>query len=134
MSQHRLSIRIYSEDTDCFGIVYHANFLKYMSRGRVEWFRESGYTIETLQAEGYVFPVASVNIDYYSPVRLGELIELRTEIHKVGRVSLLYHQTFYRDGEQKPLCRGIVKIACVNSETLAPVALPETIKRGFEHG
>ena len=119
-------VRIYYEDTDAGGVVYHANYLRFMERARTEWLRDHGYELNKLEQEfGFLFAVRSVSIDYLKPAYLNDLLSIQVSIARTGRASLDIDQEVYRD--KVLLCRARVKLAGVAVDTFRPMALPFTL-------
>ena len=91
-------IRVYYEDTDCGGVVYHSNYLKFMEQARTEWLRSKGFEQDILIAEyGVIFAVRSLSIDYVKPALFNQLLTIETTIKKQTKVSLLFNQSIYLD-------------------------------------
>ncbi|MBC8519651.1 MAG: tol-pal system-associated acyl-CoA thioesterase [Gammaproteobacteria bacterium] len=133
MRPFRFPVRIYYEDTDSGGVVYYANYLKYMERARTEWLRFLGFEQDQMiEDEGVIFAVRSVTVDYNSPARFNDELEVVTSSQKVGKASISLRQDIYRSGEKRPLCSGAVKIASLNSETFKPVPLPEKLYKKIQ--
>src|SRR5512136_2503910 len=86
-----LEVKLYYEDTDCGNVVYYANYLKYMERGRTEFLADHGFSVSELASQGTVFVVARVEIDYRSPARLGETIVVKTSLAEITRTSILFN-------------------------------------------
>lgn len=119
-------VRIYYEDTDAGGVVYHANYLRFMERARTEWLRDRGYELNKLEQDfGFLFAVRSVSIDYLKPAYLNDLLSIQVSIARTGRVSLDIDQEVYRD--KVLLCRARIKLAGVAVDTFRPMALPFTL-------
>jgi acyl-CoA thioester hydrolase len=122
------AVRIYYEDTDSGGVVYYANYLKFMERARTEWLRTLGFEQDQLIAvEGVIFAVRSVVVDYHAPARFNDQLEVVTTLLKRGRASLTLLQEIFRSGEVTPLCTGRAKIASLDAESFRPVAMPVTL-------
>lgn len=118
-----IPVRIYYEDTDAGGVVYHANFLCFMERARTEWLRERGYELDKLEQEyGFLFAVRSVNIDYLKPAYLNDLLSVKVSIARKGKASLDIDQEVYRD--ETLLCRAKIKLAGITVDSFRPMALP----------
>ena len=123
-------MRVYIEDTDSGGIVYYANYLRFMERARTEYLRALGIEQSTFASEsGLAFVVKSVEIDYRSPALLDDQIDVSVELIEQRRASLLFSQTITRKGDNpdKPLCTGRVRIACLNQATGRPVSVPSAV-------
>jgi acyl-CoA thioester hydrolase len=88
---HVMDVKIYYEDTDCGGVVYYANYLRYMERARTEYLASRGYAVKKLMDEGTIFMVLRVEIDYKSPARYGDTIEIETRVSDVSRVTMVFH-------------------------------------------
>lgn len=118
-------VRIYYEDTDAAGIVFYANYLRYMERGRTEWLRTLGLEQDQLRAEqGVVFAVTTVNLNYLTPARFNDLLTVRSSLTQLGGASLEFEQHILRVSDQAVCCRGMVKVACLDAMTLRPRRLP----------
>lgn len=119
-------VRIYYEDTDAGGVVYHANYLRFMERARTEWLRIQGYELNRLEQEyGFLFAVRSANIDYIKPARLNDLLNIQVSIARTGKASLDIDHEVYRDEEI--LCRARIKLAGIAVDSFRPKALPFTL-------
>ncbi|MBI2992869.1 MAG: tol-pal system-associated acyl-CoA thioesterase [Gammaproteobacteria bacterium] len=121
-------VRVYYEDTDSGGVVYHSNYLKYMERARTEWLRALGYSQNQLQSkEGVVFAVTRMNIQFFKPARIDDLLEVRTRIIRSGGASLTFDQSiFAATGEL--ICRADVEVACLDARTFRPARLPAALR------
>lgn len=125
---HRMTIRIYYEDTDFGGVVYYANYLKFLERGRTEALRDMGVDQVALKGEGQVFVVRSLAVDYLAPARFDDLVEVRTRAAWVKRASAGMAQEIWR-GEQR-LVTAEVTIACMGEDG-RPRRLPERVAEGL---
>jgi acyl-CoA thioester hydrolase len=122
-------VRIYYEDTDAGGVVYYANYLKFLERCRTEWLRSAGFgQAELLRDTGIAFVVRSVSLDYLKPARLDDLLTVSLEVEKITRSQIFFRQHVRRknlqdgaqDGESwEELVCGKVQIVCVNVKTSA---------------
>lgn len=109
---HRLALRVYYEDTDLAGIVYYANYLKFMERGRTELLRENGINQGRLKAEtGQVFVVVRVEIDYRRPAMFDDMLVVETVVEAIGGASITVHQRVMRD--EAVLVEGRIRLACM---------------------
>ena len=123
----RLPLRVYYEDTDAGGVVYYANYLKYFERARTEWLRAAGWDQADLAARrGVLFAVRSVEVEYRAPARLDDALEVEARVTAVGRAGIDFGQRVLR-GETE-LCRGSVRIACLDADNFRPRALPADLK------
>jgi acyl-CoA thioester hydrolase len=112
---HRFPIRIYYEDTDAGGIVYHSAYLRFAERGRTEWLRDLGFDHTGLRAEtGAGFAVARAEIDYLKPAVLDDLLEVETRIVRAGGASTRIEQDVLRDGV--PIVRMALKLAFMGAD------------------
>jgi acyl-CoA thioester hydrolase len=131
MEKNRISIvryRVCYEDTDAGGVVYYANYLRYMERGRNEFMRELGSSVRQMQDNGVLFPVVEVNLRYHAPAFLDDDLLVESRIEKIGRGSVLFHQKIFRNGGRDVLVEGEVSVACVDGN-LKPRRLPEEIRK-----
>jgi acyl-CoA thioester hydrolase len=96
---HTFPIRIYTEDTDCYGLVYHSNYLNYAERGRTEAFRVLGGDLALLQEQGMRLVIRSCQLNCLAPAQLNDVLEVRTHFKKPGRASLEVIQTIVRENQ-----------------------------------
>lgn len=130
MKKHNLTIRVYYEDTDALGIVYYANYLKFFERARTEWLREMG-TEQDIHLERSVgFVVKRVEMDNQKPARFNELLCIESEIVELKRASLVFKQIIKSPNGQC-LVSALIRVACVNSATMKPQAIPNEILGEF---
>jgi len=126
LSTATLQLRVYYEDTDAGGVVYYANYAKYLERGRTEWLRALGLEHRQLAAQTQrLFVVTRLALQYRKPARLDDLLTVRTGVAQVRRVSLEFAQSVWRGDAL--LCDATVQVACVHAQTLRPAALPAQI-------
>lgn len=123
---YTLPVRIYYEDTDMAGIVYYANYLKFIERGRSAWVREIGIDQKEMKDEGVVFVVRRVEADYLGSAVLDDELTVETEVRSVTGVRLAMDQRVTR-GEEV-LFQAVVTVVCVN-EAGQPVRLPANIRQ-----
>ena len=123
-------VRVYYEDTDAAGVVYYANYLKFMERARTEWLRALGVEQTALRDEmGVVFVVRHVTVDYLKPARFNDLLTVLTRIKRLGEARIRFAQTLQCDGV---LATSEVEVVCVNALTFKPVRIPEHILQLLE--
>jgi len=121
-----MKIRIYYHDTDCGGVVYYANYLKYLEEARTDFLEKKGILIKELSDGGTLFVVARQEIDYKYPGRYGDILEVATKICDMGNVKLVYeHEIKNQDG--KLLCSAKTFMVCIGKD-FKPKAIPETIR------
>lgn len=119
-------VRIYYEDTDAGGIVYNANYLKYMERARTEWLRSLGVEQDTLLEQGVAFVVRKVELDMLKPARFNDALTVTVTVKKLKRASIVFEQEILDDAGLS-LVRGTVLIACVQIAHMKPFAIPEPL-------
>ena len=130
MPSYSIPVRVYIEDTDAGGIVYYANYLKFMERARTEWLRSMGIELDHWQLiHKTLFVVRSVNIDYLKPARFNDLIEATFSQVDSKRSIMKCDQKITRGDEI--LAKAAVTLVCVNADTLKPRAIPETIREAI---
>ncbi len=122
----KLPVRVYYEDTDMAGIVYYANYLKFIERGRSEWVREIGMDQLKMKADGIVFAVRRVECDYLGSAKLDDLLTVETVVAKVTPARLMMEQWVKRG--EAVLFQAMVTVVCMN-EGGHPVRLPADIRR-----
>ncbi len=126
LSTATLPVRVYYEDTDAGGVVFYANYLKFLERARTEWLRALGVNQSALAAaERRVFVVQSLDMQYLRPARLDDLLTIHSRITRLGRASIHFAQRAERDGEL--LAAGNIQICCVDADTMRPAPLPRTL-------
>jgi acyl-CoA thioester hydrolase len=119
-------VRVYYEDTDAGGVVYYANYLRFLERARTEWLRALGFEQDVLLRDaGVLFAVRRVEVDYLKPARLNDALAVHARIVECRRASLVFEHEIRRGPEL--LCRGVVKVACLEAASLRPAAIPPAI-------
>ncbi len=122
--------RVYWEDTDAGGVVYHAQYVAFLERARTEWLRARGHAQEQLrQTHDLVFAVRAMRLDFLRPARLDDLLQVSARIQQCKRASVVFVQTVERDGEL--LLTAEVKIAALSASGFRPVPLPEALYEEF---
>lgn len=125
-----MEVRIYYEDTDAGGVVYHANYLHYMERARTEFLRGHGLSVREMHDLGIIFPVVAVEINYRSPARLDDLLEVETRIVEMRNSSFVAGQKVIRKEDGKLLVEARVTLACVG-EGMRARRLPAELRELF---
>ena len=120
----RLTVRIYYEDTDCGGVVYYANYLRYFERARTEYLRERGVDLGGWAKQGLYFVVSRVEIDYKAPARYSDLLEIETAVTDRSKASLTFSHTV-RDQNGRLMAESTVILVCVSSGR--PRRIPDEI-------
>ena len=124
-------VRIYFEDTDSGGVVYHSNYLKFMERARTEWLRSIGIDQRHLKhQERIMFVVHRIDIQYKLPARFNDDLIVKSELIDIGSSKIEFRQMIYRDHEL--LIDASVDVACIDSEKFKPVRIPSTVKQTME--
>ena len=133
--EHRFEIktRIYWEDTDAGGVVYYANYLKFMERCRTDWLRALGVDQQRLRAERQVqFAVVNVVVDFLRPAVLNDEVLVTAELVRLGGAAFTFKQTILRDDVQ--LIDASTRVACLDSATLKPRPIPRDLFVEWRHG
>ncbi|AHE97403.1 tol-pal system-associated acyl-CoA thioesterase [Thioalkalivibrio paradoxus] len=124
-------VRVYYEDTDAGGVVYYANYLKFMERARTEWLRGRGFEQDRLRIDsGILFVVRSVALELRRPARFNDALSVSCRPVALGRASLDVAQVVWRDATE--LARATVRLACVDAERFVPVAIPAPVRAAVE--
>ncbi|HHF5803969.1 TPA: tol-pal system-associated acyl-CoA thioesterase [Haemophilus influenzae] len=125
-------VRVYYEDTDAGGVVYHARYLHFFERARTEYLRILNFTQQTLLEEQQLaFVVKSLAIDYCVAAKLDDLLMVETEVSEVKGATILFEQRLMRNTLM--LSKATVKVACVDLGKMKPVAFPKEVKAAFHH-
>lgn len=131
MSEHTTDVRIYYADTDSGGIVYHANYIEYGERARAEFLRDIGHQCSDLEKEfGVAFVVKHIEIEYFKPSFLDDLLQVRTSITTMKNSSFIMRHKITRDDEI--IADMNVALVCVDTNTIKPVRLPDILRQAFE--
>jgi acyl-CoA thioester hydrolase len=123
-----LKIRIYYEDTDSGGVVYYANYLRYLERARTEYLRERGVSLTELIAKGMLFVVSRVDLSYRSPARYDDLLTVRSRLSVSGSASVEFSHAVTSGQSGRVVADGTVTLVCVG-ENGKPRRLPEEVRR-----
>jgi acyl-CoA thioester hydrolase len=124
----RLTLRVYYEDTDAGGVVYHARYLHFMERARTEWLRALGFEQDRLRDEqGVLFAVRRMELAFLFPARFNDLLIIESRLSHAGRASFDFAQRVLRAADDKPCCEAAVNIACIDAARLRPARIPEEI-------
>jgi acyl-CoA thioester hydrolase len=125
-----MEIRIYYEDTDCGGVVYYTNYLRYLERARTEYLRERGIEVADYAAKGILFVVSAVQLNYRSPARYNNLLEVDLKICSASKASLTFSHAIRRKNDEVLVSDGEITLVCVDS-IFKPRPLPEEIRALF---
>jgi acyl-CoA thioester hydrolase len=124
-------VRVYFENTDAGGVVYHSEYLKFLERARTEWLRHLGYDHQTLgRVHKLTFVVTSMSIDFVKPARLDDAVAVSVQVESIGKVRCVFQQEVRREDEV--LVRAKVTVACVTAEGFKPTEIPEALRRKME--
>jgi acyl-CoA thioester hydrolase len=138
LSTFSLPVRIYYEDTDAGGVVYYANYLKFLERCRSEWLRAIGHQqAELLRDPGIAFVVRSVQADFLKPARLDDQLLVDLEVEKISRAQIFFRQTIRRADESLAggsgeLLSATVRLVCVNAAQMKPTSIPAFLRSQLE--
>ena len=122
--------RIYYEDTDAGGVVYHANYLKFMERCRCDWLDSLGFDVSKLQNENHImFVVREANIKYELPAKLFDNITVSAKVLQVGKIKLLLEQKIYNKGLL--LCIGSIKLATLHTTSFKLTPMPNKLHQAL---
>ncbi len=137
MSEFIWPVRVYYEDTDSGGVVYHSNYLKFMERARTEWLRSMHLEQDDIVNEyGILFVIHSLAINYLKPALFNDALLVKTSVQKLTRASIVFQQFIVRqddDGKEQVLTQGTVKVVSLGVEQKKPVPLPEAVYDQFAH-
>jgi acyl-CoA thioester hydrolase len=123
---HILKVRIYYEDTDCGGVVYYANYLRYVERARTEFLEARGVSLRALMDDGIYFVVAEAALKYLSPGRYGDILAIETHVDRSGPASIVFGHVISRDRTGERLVEATVKLGCVGQD-MKPLRLRQNI-------
>jgi len=115
MEQH-FDVRVYYEDTDCMGVVYHANYLHFLERARTEFFHSVGPSLREWTDRGYVFPIYSVNVTFKAPARLGDGLCVTTRAWQSSPFRVSFDQRIDRKVDGRRLVEAKVEAVCTDSQ------------------
>jgi acyl-CoA thioester hydrolase len=128
-----MPVRVYYQDTDAGGVVFHATYLDFLERARMEWMRARGFDARELASRfRLVFIVRQLEIAYMKPAMLDDLVSVSAAVEKMGRAQLTFAQQVRRAGET--LVRAAVNVACVGADDLKPMPFPEEIRMSLAGG
>lgn len=124
------TVRVYYEDTDTGGVVFYANYLKFFERARTEWLRAAGISQQLLaESHNVIFVVKSTAVDYHSPAKLDDVVQLTVGVERLGRASVHFSQEAWRMNGDAPvlLANGRIKVGCVHAKEFRPVGIPGAV-------
>ncbi|VAW91288.1 Tol-Pal system-associated acyl-CoA thioesterase [hydrothermal vent metagenome] len=130
MTEFAWPVRVYYEDTDAGGVVYHANYLHFMERARTEWLRAMGFEQDELKSQmDVLFAVRSMNLEYYSPARFNDSLMVTVKIINLRGASMMLEQDIKKENESGVLCQGKVRIVCLTASSFRPCPIPTQIQQ-----
>jgi len=131
LSAFQIAIRVYYEDTDAGGVVYHSNYLNFMERCRCEWLAALGFDVSQIQQQhGIMFVVREINLQYLEPAHLFDQLTVSCQALQVGKVKLIVRQNIYN--QARLLCSAEIKLASLTNTTLKLAAMPASLKNALE--
>ena len=130
MKQFNWNARVYYEDTDAGGVVYHARYLAFFERARTEMLRQLDISQQKLLQEGIAFVVKKMDISYDFPARLDDMLTISTQVEQIRKASIIFKQTILNQNKQIISSADVV-IACVNMTKMKPCALPKSLVLEF---
>ena len=124
-------VRVYFENTDAGGVVYHGEYLKFLERARTEWLRHLGFDHQALaRNHRAIFIVTSVVADFLKPARLDDTLAVSVQLESLGKVRCIFAQEIRR--EDDVLVKAKVTAACVTGESFKPLEIPEALRKKME--
>jgi acyl-CoA thioester hydrolase len=124
-------VRVYFENTDAGGVVYHSEYLKFLERARTEWLRHLGFDHQALaRNHRVVFIVSTLAVEFVKPARLDETLAVSVALESVGKVRCGFVQEIRREDEV--LVKAKVTVACVTQDAFRPVEIPDALRRKME--
>lgn len=124
-------VRVYYEDTDAGGVVYHGNYLKFCERARTEWLRSLGFEQTEMRAQqGLVFVVRSAQLEYLRPAKFNDELLVLARVAQLGRCAFEFEQEVWRKDEK--LVTAHIVVVCVTAEGFRPVAIPQPIRNKIQ--
>ena len=131
MKTHSTSFRVYYEDTDAGGIVYHSNFLKFAERARCEMLRSFDLECSSITEKlGLLFVLKHADIEYIKPAKLDDLLKVKTTVASMRNTSFQMRQIVHKDNAE--ICSMLITLVCVDAKSIKPVRLPDILREKFE--
>ena len=123
-----MEIEIYHEDTDCAGVVYYANYLRYFERARTKHLTDKNISLVDYQKKGVVFAVVNAAVDYIQPAVYGDTLFVDTKIDNVKNSSFTFHYVVKRKSDDLLIATGSTRMACISSDKKKPIRIPQAIR------
>lgn len=124
-----MEIRIYYEDTDCGGVVYYANYLKYFERARTDYLERHGFSVAQLMKEGTIFMVVRAELEYKSPARLGDTLVIDTVLSEQGKASFVFSHVLKEKTSGRVVVEGSATLIATTPDGKVKRIDPELLKR-----
>ncbi len=122
-----LPVRVYYQDTDAGGVVYHSNYLNFMERARYEWLRALGFNVHSMvEVHNILFMVRSLEVEYLKPAILDDLLSVTVAVTEVGRSRIALFQEIICNHVK--LVSATIQVVCVGADTLKPVRIPAPLR------
>lgn len=123
-----MEIEVYYEDTDCGGVVYYANYLRYFERARTRYLTDKNISLADYQQKGIVFTVVTAAVDYRAPAVYGDTLIVETKIDSVKNSSFTFHYVVKRKSDDCLIATGSTRMACISSDKKKPIRIPAEIR------
>jgi len=127
-----MKVKIYYHDTDCGGVVYYSNYLKFLEEARTDFFESRGLFLKKLAEDNIMFVVARQEMDYKLPAHYADILEISTKVCATSNVKIDFEHEV-KNQENKLICKGRTLLVCVGAD-LRPRAMPDEIKKGINEG
>lgn len=133
MSRFEWPVRVYWEDTDAGGVVYHTSYIRFFERGRTEWLRRLGHSQARLAAEsGLLFTVVDLATRFMQPARLDDELLVSTHVSELTGATVTFEQQISRPADGAVLVSGSVRVACLDAQSFRPRRLPSSLREEFK--
>ena len=134
MPEFRRVFRVYYEDTDASGVVYHARYLVFFERARTEYLRACGFDQNTLMDEqGVAFTLSDLQVKYHRPARLDDELRVSVMVTRLGAASVAFAQEIHRQADDALLCSATVRAGCVQCPRFTATRMPPAIREALEN-
>ena len=127
--KHAFNTKVYYQDTDAYGVVWHGSYLRWLEQGRVMLCEKAGYKLSQLEREDIVLPVAEINIKYKNPAMLEDEIKIETDVVDKGRFYVTFQQIIKNEKTDKEYIEALVKVVAVNKSGKLYRSLPEQVEK-----
>lgn len=127
-------LKIYIEDTDFQGFVYHANYIKFFERARSDFLSNNNISQEQHRNDGFVFVVKKIDIDYLTTSKLGDTLIVQSSVYKKSNARMIFNQKIINQIDNKIICEGDVEICFINIYTKKPKPFPDDLLLIFDKG